>query len=150
MLPCAALLLSCRLTDSAIAENLIAALFAGHDTTSTALADLVVALQENPHVLEQLRQEQQQLQAKHGDTITAAVLKNMTYADAVIRESLRVKPVVADTNRVAARDIELGGHLVKKDTMLLVPQLYLAANVSCAACSLMSKRMMMLVMGMLC
>jgi cytochrome P450 len=126
----------CRLTDSAIAENLIAALFAGHDTTSTALADLVVALQDNPHVMAKLRQEQQELQAQHGDTITACVLKNMTYADAVIRESLRVKPVVADTNRVAARDIELGGCLIKKDTMLLVPQLYLAANVSCDARSL--------------
>lgn len=36
-------------------------------------------------MVERLRQEQQAVVAKHGSRITGAILKEMTYADAVIR-----------------------------------------------------------------
>lgn len=42
-------------------------------------------LQQHPGVLEQLQEEQARVLAKHGATLTAAVLKDMPYAEAVIR-----------------------------------------------------------------
>lgn len=42
-------------------------------------------LQDCPHVMDKLRAEQQALVAKHGERITPAALKDMTYADAVIK-----------------------------------------------------------------
>jgi cytochrome P450 len=73
------------LTDSQIGDNVLLLLLAGHDTSSTTLTQCFSNLQDNPHVLDKLRAEQQALVAKYGERITPAVLKEMTYADAVIR-----------------------------------------------------------------
>lgn len=45
----------------------------------------LVILQGNPYVFEKLQQEQRKLVAKRGTAITGPVLKEMVYADAVIR-----------------------------------------------------------------
>lgn len=50
------------------------------------------------------------MKAKHGDRITGPILREMVYADAVIRETLRVQNVVAGLTRSAAKDFELGGY----------------------------------------
>ncbi len=76
---------SCRLTDTEITDNILLLLFAGHDTSSTALTQCFSNLQDHPVVMEKLRGEQQALVAKHGQQITPAVLKDMVYAEAVIR-----------------------------------------------------------------
>jgi hypothetical protein len=74
-----------RLTDEQICENILLLLLAGHDTSSTTLTLAMSNLQNHPEVVEKLRQEQQQVVAKHGEQLTAAALKDMVYADAVIR-----------------------------------------------------------------
>lgn len=68
------------------------------------------ASQDNPGVLEKLREEQQKMTSKHGDRITGPILKEMVYADAVIRETLRIHNVVSGLTRSAAKDFELGGY----------------------------------------
>jgi hypothetical protein len=45
----------------------------------------VAAVQNNPHAMDKLREEQQRVVARHGQRITGPILKEMTYADAVIR-----------------------------------------------------------------
>lgn len=74
-----------RLTDVEITSNLLLVLLAGHDTSSTTLTRCLSNLQDHPEVLQQLRQEQQAVQAKRGQQITAGALKDMPYADAVLR-----------------------------------------------------------------
>jgi cytochrome P450 len=73
------------LTDEELTDNLLLLLLAGHDTSSTSLTNCLALLQDHPGVVDKLRQEQQQLVAKHGGGITGAVLKEMVYADAVVR-----------------------------------------------------------------
>jgi cytochrome P450 len=82
----------CRLTDNQITDNVLLLLLAGHDTSSTTLTKCFSNLQDHPAVMDKLRAEQQALIAKHGDAITPAMLKDMTYADAVIRWALGVGP----------------------------------------------------------
>jgi cytochrome P450 len=73
------------LTDVEISSNLLLVLLAGHDTSSTTLTRCLSNLQDNPWVMDRLRAEQQAVQAKRGQQITAAALKEMPFADAVIR-----------------------------------------------------------------
>ena len=73
------------MTDAQITDNVLLLLLAGHDTSSTTLTQCFSNLQDHPQVLEKLREEQRALVAKHGEAITPAVLKDMTYADAVIK-----------------------------------------------------------------
>lgn len=75
----------CHLSDDQIIDNLLLVLFAGYDTSSTTLTRMLSLLQQHPAALQQLRQEQQQLVAAHGEELGHGVLRRMAYADAVIR-----------------------------------------------------------------
>lgn len=55
--------------------------------------------------MERLRAEQQELIAKHGEGVTKAVLDQMTYADAVIRETQMVYPSAPVGFRYGGRDL---------------------------------------------
>ncbi|WIA16755.1 hypothetical protein OEZ85_013407 [Tetradesmus obliquus] len=110
-----------RLTDQEITHNLLLVLLAGHDTSSTTLTRALANLQDHPRVLQRLRQEQQQVVARHGGRISSDALKDMRYADAVVRETLRRDPVVGAVIRVATRDFELGGYGVPAGTNVLLP-----------------------------
>lgn len=57
----------------------------GHDTTSIALTQLFGHLPDHPAVMAKLRAEQEALVAKHGPGVTTALVKEMSYAEAVIR-----------------------------------------------------------------
>eukprot|EP00879_Flechtneria_rotunda_P007705 GHRR01008078.1.p1 GENE.GHRR01008078.1~~GHRR01008078.1.p1 ORF type:complete len:426 (+),score=141.85 GHRR01008078.1:697-1974(+) len=115
-----------RLTDQQIVENILLLLLAGHDTSSTTLAHTLSNLQDHPEVLDKLRAEQEAVLATHGKQLTAAALKDMPYADAVIRETLRRTPVVEGLFRMAVEDFPLGEYAVPKDMHLLLPLKYLA------------------------
>ncbi|KAF6259721.1 cytochrome P450 [Scenedesmus sp. NREL 46B-D3] len=78
-------------------------------------------LQDHPRVMQRLREEQAAVQCRHGDAVTADALKDMRYADAVVRETLRRDPVVGGVIRVATRDLQLGGYGVPAGTNLLLP-----------------------------
>lgn len=73
------------MTDSQICDNVLLMLFAGHDTSSSTLTHCLNNLQDHPAAMQQLRAEQAAVVAKHGEHITAAALKDMHYAEAVIR-----------------------------------------------------------------
>jgi cytochrome P450 len=73
------------LTDGQICDNILLMLFAGHDTSSSTLTHCLNNLQDHPAAMQQLRAEQAAVVAKHGQLLTAAALKDMRYAEAVIR-----------------------------------------------------------------
>jgi cytochrome P450 len=60
-------------------------LLAGFDTSSTTLTAVLAQLQQHPEALQMLQQEQAAVLAKHGTGLSAAVLRDMPYAEAVIR-----------------------------------------------------------------
>jgi cytochrome P450 len=93
----------CRLTDIEITENILLLLLAGHDTSSTTLTRLLSVLHEHPEVVQQLRQEQAAVLARHGEQLTAAAIKDMEYADAVIRCVCTCYPVCSFNSLVRLR-----------------------------------------------
>jgi cytochrome P450 family 135 len=101
------------MTDVELRDELVTLLLAGHETTATALAWTFERLLANPHVLERLREE-----------IAAG---RDEYVDAVIRETLRVRPIVPLVGRVVARPFQLGRWSLPLGTRV-APSIYLAGQ----------------------
>lgn len=87
------------LSDAELRDELVTMLTAGHETTATALAWTFERLIRHPEAMERLTAE-----VDGGE--------GTTYLDAVVKESLRVRPVVFDSPRRITEPIELGGKQV--------------------------------------
>jgi cytochrome P450 len=81
------------MSDDELRDELLTLLVAGHETTATGLAWAMERLTRHPAALERLTEE-----ARTGDT---------TFSDAVVKETLRLRPVVQLVPRRMLRDLEL-------------------------------------------
>jgi cytochrome P450 len=89
------------LTRTNIISEVPTFLVVGHETTSTATTWALFALTQSPEVQDKLRKE---LLAVETDNPDMDELNALPYLDAVVRESLRVHPPLADILRVATED----------------------------------------------
>jgi cytochrome P450 len=92
----AMLVRSTDMTDDELRDQLMTLLLAGHETTATALSWTLERLVRHPDVLAR--------------AVRAADDGDDDYLDAIVRESLRVRPVLFDVARKLAAPVELGGH----------------------------------------
>ena len=87
------------MSDREIRDELVTLLVAGHETTATALAWAFELLLRNPPVLQRLKAE---LETGSED-----------YLDAVVKETLRLRPVIMGIGRVVSGEaFEVGGYLI--------------------------------------
>jgi cytochrome P450 len=93
------------LTDRELRDELITLLLAGHETTATSIGWAFERLLRTPRALEQLT-----------DEVLAG--EDDEYMEAVIKEVLRVRPVVTEVFRAPSEPTELGGYLVEPGTQL--------------------------------
>jgi cytochrome P450 family 135 len=84
-----------RMDDNDVRDQLMTLLLAGHETTATSLAWAFDLLLHRPEAMDRLRAE------LDGDG---------AYLDAVIDETLRLRPVVPFTGRRLRQAMSLGGH----------------------------------------
>jgi cytochrome P450 family 135 len=92
------------MTDRELRDELVTVIGAGHETTATALAWAFERLLRNPDVLDRLERS-----LPEGDA----------YLDATIKETLRVRPVIADAARRLTREIELAGYRIPAGAMVM-------------------------------
>ena len=83
------------LDDLELRDELMTMLFAGHETSATALAWAFDLLVHHPQVLDRLNST-----LDDGDE---------TYLDAVVKEVLRLRPVIPDVGRVLTQQVSIGG-----------------------------------------
>lgn len=95
------------MTDPEILDELVTLVVAGHETTSTALSWTFELLYRHPEAMRRATEE-----ARAGEH---------EYIDAVIKETLRVRPSVAMAVRKVMQPIEIGGYE-------LPPGLFIGAN----------------------
>jgi cytochrome P450 len=96
--------------DQIIAEVLIL-LFAGHETTATTLSWLLYQTAPEKKVIEKIQQS-------IGLTSVYDSIKN-DYLQAVISESMRLRPAAWITDRVALADDQFGGYTIPKGTIVM-------------------------------
>ena len=105
------LLLSARdedgepLTDRELRDELITLLLAGHETTATSIGWAFERLLRTPAALERLIAE---IEAGESEE----------YLDAVVKETLRVRPVITEVFRSPAEPTELGGYAFEPGSQL--------------------------------
>jgi cytochrome P450 family 135 len=90
------------MTDAELRDELMTMVTAGHETTATALSWAFDLLLHHP---EQLRRLEDELAGDEDG-----------YLEAVVKETLRVRPVVPDVARVLAEPVEVAGHLLPAGT----------------------------------
>ncbi|KAF6239167.1 cytochrome P450, partial [Scenedesmus sp. NREL 46B-D3] len=78
-------------------------LFAGFETSTSLAVRLLYELALNPAAAEEA--EHKAVRAEHGPTLGLAALKDMTYTEAAISETLRIGQIVANVPRIATRAI---------------------------------------------
>ena len=98
------------MSDQELRDELMTLLVAGHETSATALAWALEALARHPAALARLRDE-----VDSGDD---------TYLDAVIQETLRLRPVLALVLRRLTEPMEIGGRLLPAG-VTVAPCIYL-------------------------
>ncbi|NMF66261.1 cytochrome P450 [Brasilonema octagenarum UFV-E1] len=95
------------LTDKELRDELMTLLFAGHETTATAMAWALYWIHHLPQVGEKLLQELGTL----GDSPNPIDIARLPYLSAVCNETLRIYPVGFLTfGRVAQEPVEILGH----------------------------------------
>jgi cytochrome P450 len=99
------------MTDAELRDELVTLLLAGHETTATSVAWAIERLVRHPDKLARLVAE---IDADEGDA----------YMQAVISETLRVRPVVPLVIRVLQEPLRVGGHVLPTGTRV-VPSIYL-------------------------
>lgn len=102
--------------DEHICNELLSILTAGHITTATAMAWALYELGRHPEVLQKLRAE---LAAAVGDGDPASVL-SLPYLSAVINETIRLHPILAECARVPMQPVEILGHTIPAGGALVV------------------------------
>jgi retinoid hydroxylase len=81
-----------KLSNAEMADQLLTLLFAGHETSSSALGSFCLLITQHPEVLERLRREQWAL--NHSGPLTIDVIRQMPYFYQVMKEVGRFMPPV--------------------------------------------------------
>lgn len=100
-----AMLVRTELSDRQLRDQLMTLLVAGHETTATGLSWALERLTRHPAVLEK--------------AVRAAWDGNDEYLDAVVKETLRVRPVVFDVGRALQEPVEIGGYRLPAGVMVV-------------------------------
>ncbi|MFL5340695.1 MAG: cytochrome P450 [Gemmataceae bacterium] len=103
------------LTDAEIRDAVVTMLMAGHDTTSIALAWALEQIVPRPDVVNRITDELKQVT---GGELYAEHLDRLTYLDAAIRESMRVRTIIPFVVRLTKQPFTAGGREYPPGVML--------------------------------
>ena len=118
-----------RLSVAELKVQALLLLFAGHETTTSLIASLCLALAQNSEVLARARAEQSQI--GRNTPISIDSLKQMTYLDRVLREVERMYSPIGGGFRGVVKEFEFNGYRVPKGWQVLyrIPEAHFDADV---------------------
>ncbi|XP_024362776.1 cytochrome P450 716B1 [Physcomitrium patens] len=105
------------MSDDQIKDNMLLFVFAGHDTSSSALAGLLKYLSLNPECLKKVLEEQMEIRKeKGGEDIPLSWddTRKMKYTWRTIQETLRLQPSVQAAFRTVIEEFEYDGYTIPK------------------------------------
>lgn len=110
------------MSDVELRDELITLLFAGHETTASALAWAVYWIASLPEVRSRLLAELESIE----DAADPMAIARLPYLNAVCQETLRLYPIAINAfPRVVKQSMEIAGYWVEAGTVIM-PSIYLA------------------------
>lgn len=114
------------MSDPEIRDELVTALVAGHETTAITLAWAVQAIASHPEVLARIQSELRERAFVAPDgSLDVERVGDLSYLDAVIKEVLRLRPVISVVGRVLQVPMQIDGREIPPHT-IVAPCVYLA------------------------
>lgn len=109
-----------KIRESVILENILTLLLAAFDTTALTISNTILLLAMHPEFDQKVAKELAE-NYKVDDEINPALLKRLPYLECVIKETLRLFPVVPGTLKTNMEDINLStiGHVQKGTTFVI-------------------------------
>jgi len=108
-----------KLSREQLIDNALVLILAGTETSSSTLTVAFLLLGMHPDIYQRLREEQQAMQAKHGDAMTLEHLdEECPYLDAVIRETMRIKPIDGMIERKTETTLLVDGKQIPKNYLI--------------------------------
>ena len=111
------------MTDQELRDEMFTLLVAGHETTATSLAWAFHRLLANPGALERTRDELQRVTG--GGSLEPSRVASLEYLDAVVKETLRLNPILPVVGRRLVTPMRIGGRDLPAG-VLATPCIYLA------------------------
>ncbi|KAJ7520283.1 hypothetical protein O6H91_20G076500 [Diphasiastrum complanatum] len=112
-----------HLSDEEIIDNVLFFIFAGYETTSTALAKIIQLLSDHPHEQNLVKAEHQRVQQELEDEgcLTWEKLKSMHYTSMVINEALRLSHLGTEVFlRTSKEDIAFHGYTIPRGWNIII------------------------------
>jgi len=106
--------------DRQVRDEVLTFLLASHETTALALSWAWHLLAENPEADQRLRDELDRVLG--GRTPTISDLPLLSYAEGVIKESMRLYPPAWGVGRTVAEEFELGGYRIPAGANVVMSQ----------------------------
>jgi cytochrome P450 len=107
-----------RLTDAEVADQILIFLLAGHDTTGSTLACLLVELARSPYWQSTVRDEVHGVLA--GRLPTAEDIPRLVWTGRTVREGMRMYPAAHSIGRSAKQDENLNGFRIPAGSIVVV------------------------------
>lgn len=111
------------MTNQEIRDEMLTLLMAGHETSTMGISWAFYGILSNPDVFNKLKDELAQVVSNEEELVKN--LDKLIYLDAVIKEALRITPVVPYVARITNEAYQLGEYLLPKGTAI-APCIYLA------------------------
>ncbi|XP_004386011.2 cytochrome P450 3A8-like [Trichechus manatus latirostris] len=108
------------LSDMELIAQSIVFIFAGYETTSTALSFLMYLLATHPDIQQKLQKEIDAALPNKAPP-TYDVMLQMEYLDMVVNETLRIFPIIGRLERVCKKDVEINGVIIPKGALVIIP-----------------------------
>ncbi len=108
------------MSDLQLRDEIATLMLAGHETTANALSWTWMLLSQNPEAEAKLHAELDEVLANR--LPTTADLSQLPYANAVIKESMRLYPPVSLLGRESVEDTEIGSYLIPTGCVVIISQ----------------------------
>ncbi|XP_033734281.1 cholesterol 24-hydroxylase-like [Pecten maximus] len=108
-----------EITDAILVDNFVTFLIAGEDTTANTLSFMIFLLSQNPECYKKL-QEEIDTNVAAVSVITPDEIDDLPYLDMVMKETLRLYPIIKSTYRETGRECNIGGYTLPIGTDIVV------------------------------
>mmetsp|Transcript_59179 Transcript_59179/g.175884 ORF Transcript_59179/g.175884 Transcript_59179/m.175884 type:complete len:423 (-) Transcript_59179:113-1381(-) len=107
-----------KLTRQQVIDNSLILIIAGTETSSSTLSVASLLLGLHPKVWSRVKMEQNDLRSKYGDSLTKAQLDECKYLDAVVKETMRIRPIDGLEIRKTKETIVVDSKQIPKNSLV--------------------------------